>query len=334
MIASVEIHKVRGVRQGRLEGLTALTIITGPNGSGKSTVLDALLIAGGDHLETGVALAVQRHPGTWLGVDACFARGDGSRIVVQGSDGPAVTVFVERRDGHPVPELGASPGPFRSVRIAAATLGQPHGLIRSLLFAADNACLPGDQSWAGLIEQPVVLVDPSLFRDLGQEWSEVVKAGRRKAVTELLSEVVPWASNLESLQEEGGRSQLYATGDSGAVPVNLLGDGVAALLHLAIRIAPVDQGLVLIEEPEVFQHPRSLRLSARLIVAAMRRGAQVVLTTHSVELIEMIVRDSPAEDRARMSVHNLGLEQGQLRSVRFVGDVLDYGVEQAAESLR
>ena len=44
MIRHLEVSNLRGFRHFRLEGLTALTMITGRNGCGKSTVLDALLI--------------------------------------------------------------------------------------------------------------------------------------------------------------------------------------------------------------------------------------------------------------------------------------------------
>ena len=46
MITSVSIENLRGIREGRLDGLAPLTVLVGPNGSGKSTVLDALLIGG------------------------------------------------------------------------------------------------------------------------------------------------------------------------------------------------------------------------------------------------------------------------------------------------
>ncbi|MCK6507217.1 AAA family ATPase [Myxococcota bacterium] len=334
MITSIEVQAFRGVREGRLDGLSPLTILTGPNGGGKSTVLDALLVAGGADIASGAALAVQRHPGTWLGADTCYAARDGSRLTVQCEDEARFQVFLERRAAEAIPGLAGAPGPFRVIVASAAKDGQGTYRIGEVAFAADNRSHLAKPPARGPLDQPVTLVDPSLFQDLGQAWAEVVKAGRRKAVTDLLSQVVPWAGNLESLQESGGRSQLYATGDTGAVPVNLLGDGVAALLHLAIRVAPVDQGLVLVEEPEVFQHPRSLRLTAHLLLAAVERGAQVVLTTHSVELIELLVQGAGPALQDQVSLHNLALSDGRLQVARFAGDDLRYGVEQAVESLR
>src|SRR5262245_31737715 len=45
VIRSVEVTRLRGIREGKLTDLTPLVVLVGPNGSGKSTILDALLIA-------------------------------------------------------------------------------------------------------------------------------------------------------------------------------------------------------------------------------------------------------------------------------------------------
>lgn len=48
----------------------------------------------------------------------------------------------------------------------------------------------------------------------------------------------------------------------------------------------------MVEEPEVYQHPRSIRQQARALLAAMRRGVQLVVTTHSLELIDEVVSEA------------------------------------------
>ena len=43
------------------------------------------------------------------------------------------------------------------------------------------------------------------------------------------------------------------------------------------------------EEPEVHMHPGAIRQCARAILAAVRRGIQIVLSTHSLELIDALL---------------------------------------------
>jgi predicted ATPase len=44
VITAIEIEGLRGIRQGALQGLAPLTVLTGPISSGKSTVLEALSV--------------------------------------------------------------------------------------------------------------------------------------------------------------------------------------------------------------------------------------------------------------------------------------------------
>jgi predicted ATPase len=71
VIRSVEIHGLRGIREGKLTDLTPLVLLVGPNGSGKSTILDSLLIAASPRSGEGAGQAVDRrqelpHGGRWL----------------------------------------------------------------------------------------------------------------------------------------------------------------------------------------------------------------------------------------------------------------------------
>lgn len=68
MIHSIEITGFRGIRQGRLEELGKLTVLTGPNGCGKSAVLDALLVGTRADVANAAGDAVCRHPAEALAV--------------------------------------------------------------------------------------------------------------------------------------------------------------------------------------------------------------------------------------------------------------------------
>ena len=107
-----------------------------------------------------------------------------------------------------------------------------------------------------------------------------------------------------------------------------------ALIQLAVELASRPGGLVLVEEPEVYQHPAALRLTARVILATVRRGVQVVLTTHSLEQIDMLLAESTAEDHASMSLFTLALSDGTLSYGRLSGGQIADARSEIAEDLR
>jgi predicted ATPase len=72
------------------------------------------------------------------------------------------------------------------------------------------------------------------------------------------------------------------------------GDGQKRLLALAATLAGPSP--VLIEEPELCQHPGTLRRIARLLWEAVGVGKQVIASTHSADLIDLVHTMRPADD--------------------------------------
>jgi hypothetical protein len=62
-------------------------------------------------------------------------------------------------------------------------------------------------------------------------------------------------------------------------------------------------------------------MSARVIVAAVKRGIQVVLATHSLEFIDNLIEFAEGEQLLEaLSVQRLLLANGQLDTKQFPGD--------------
>lgn len=347
MIESVTIHGLRGIREGSLEGLSPLTVITGVNGCGKSTVLDALLITDAARPEEAIAHAVQRRTATrfgarwlvhnkeqraeievryggnewhrcslrWRRAPAPLAEGDARRDAVQGR----YTQHIEVEFGDATHDGHLAPGSSGTGWVA---------------FDGSNTHIASGKLERG--EQPTSwLVDPGLPILLDRAYSEATRLGRRDEIIAVLRELVPDLSSVEILSEDDGSPALYVVrGQRGAIPIGVAGDGVQALVQLATEFAALPGGSVLVEEPEVYQHPAALRLTARVLLATMRRGVQVILTTHSLELIDMLVEEARPEDIPALSLFTLALEEGVLRSGRLSGHQIQAARAEVAEDLR
>jgi len=170
---------------------------------------------------------------------------------------------------------------------------------------------------------PVVLIEagPGAHHALiHTAYTEARNDGRIKEVNELLKEIIPNFDQLEILTE-GDKPIVHIvfSGSRGSVPLAFAGDGVLAMVQLAIEIAAQPAGTVLLEEPEVHQHPAAIQRTAKTIVAAARRGIQVIISTHSLELIDGLIAYSDPGELDRLAVFRLRLDEGLLASTRIPG---------------
>ena len=149
----------------------------------------------------------------------------------------------------------------------------------------------------------------------------------------MITDLLPQIRDIEILTE-GSEPVLYLVLEDRAVPVTLSGDGVHALVRIALELASRPNGVVLLEEPEVHQHPGAMRQTVRAIWAAVRRDIQVVLTTHSLEFIDILLAEATAGDIERISVYRLELEKGRLIAVRTPGSEVAFSRGEIEEDLR
>ena len=89
-----------------------------------------------------------------------------------------------------------------------------------------------------------------------------------------------------------GRNLLYATQDGGAQYSELqMAAGERAVFRLARAIAQLDDALVLIDEVEAGLHPWAQQLlMLQLQRLALRRGLQILVTTHSAVVLDTVPR--------------------------------------------
>lgn len=117
------------------------------------------------------------------------------------------------------------------------------------------------------------------------------------------------------------------------VPAFLYGDGFKRFLEIAAATIGDRPDVTLLEEPESFQHPRYLRELANLLHAAARReGAQVILSTHSIELIDYLL--DMAAERDYPTVHRLRLVEGTLVATTLSPQAAQLARTELLEDLR
>jgi predicted ATPase len=330
VIRSVEIKGLRGIREGKLTDLSPLVVLVGPNGSGKSTVLEALLIGASPLPVEAAVQVVRRHEA--------------------GGTGPRWLLWRGGEDGQTEIRTGADPGVLRECKllldrskpegetlITLAVSDDSRGQGAGNLYATQNTL----QSWrpTGFVPvgeiQEVRLIEgyPTAFQTpLYDVYSNAARQGRQPLAKDVMGEVLPGVRNIEILTESG-RPVVYLVFDKYSVPATLCGDGILSLLQLTLQLTSA-AGVMLLEEPEVHQHPGAMRRTARVILAAVRRDIQVILTTHSLELIDALVAESSQEELPRLSLYRLFLEDGTLTSSRLAGPDVAFARSEIEDDLR
>jgi hypothetical protein len=333
MIGSIEIVRLRGIREGKLLDLTPLVVLVGPNATGKSTILDALMIGANPRPPWAMGQMVRRREG--------LSQGARWLLWKAGNEGPAEFTVTTRAGVSRKCLLSVSSQSEEYTTIEGSITDQDalgnaqsntiHALFRS-----------GEPPQVTAFFKPfpdvpeVRFIDPdvsALKTPLPQLYTGLVEQGLQRQAKELIKALIP---NLEDIQilASGNSPVLYLVYPGYAVPAAFAGDGVRLLLHLSFELAVQQGGLVLMEEPEVHMHPRAIRQCARAIVAAVRRGVQVILTTHSLELIDALVAASSDQDLEQLSLYRLQLEDGNLKSSHLPGSEVAFARTEIEDDLR
>jgi hypothetical protein len=308
MITSIQIEGLRGIRRGRLEELAPLTLLTGPNGCGKSTVLDALFLGAAEDVNEAIQVTTARRgsrTGRWLFRDQGQPRAS-LKAEGRGIEAPRTLIWEEP---------GEDAGVLRwTTRQAGSWEGAVH-------FDAHGEPRPKGHKVAGV---PITLFDTSRPTDVMDLYRRMFEQRRKRRVIESLGPLLPDLEDLERLPGPGGGDEIYLGLSVVGLPARVAGDGVQAAVQLALVLGFYDARVVLLEEPEVFLHPRSFPPIAALIVGAVREGRQVVLTTHSLELIDGLLEEASGRlgrSPVKAAVFNLALgSDGTLKGGRTAGE--------------
>lgn len=325
MITSITINGLRGISHGEVVGLAGLSILVGPNGCGKSTVLDALLIGAALDPAAGLSRAISRRAETIRGRGAYFGP---QWISYRGTVPRQITIAVDGLEKAGTTEIDALPY-GATIRTSGATAEA------RVSWSRNNCRIEQTSPRAGGV--PVALVDPieDASAPLHEVYSNAVRLGRVAFANDVLRDLIPGFDRLEILTEDNEPVLYMSIGDT-AVPVAFAGEGIRALVWTVLELAAcADGGLALLEEPEVHQHPRSLRLMTRGICAAVARGVQVVLTTHSLEMVEALLHFA-AEGAIldRTAVHLVRLRDSELTATRVEGERARFQIVEIGEDLR
>ncbi|MFN8547391.1 MAG: AAA family ATPase [Candidatus Eisenbacteria bacterium] len=297
-----------------------MNLLVGPNGSGKSTLLDAAYAAASTTPFNAVIHILQRHPGVVDSPRWCVwksgAEGPASVRMKEGESFWGVDLQVDRTSGGGIPSLRARHYSHHGYLDATVDYDRGSDIFSFSLPPGGDAIVRG--RGARMVE-----ATGHDARTLVSLYSEAVEQGKKSIVTQIVASVVPDLEDLEILSDHG-QPILHLRFADRSVPAAFAGDGVHAMLRLVAELSGIGSGLALVEEPEVHQHPRSLREIAKAVAAAADLGLQLFITTHSMEFLDALLAGLGPARSDELALYRVALAGGMLSTTRVPGaDVLE-----------
>ncbi|MGD0090552.1 MAG: AAA family ATPase [Planctomycetota bacterium] len=320
MITEIQITNFRGIANGTVSGLKLLTALVGASNSGKSTILEALYLDGcRGHL---AALAKVARVRGWVGpetVRAITYRNRRQCVIMAnqrwkleldvGQDGKSISVHFWE------------------------DIYQPK---KTLLSFDDSGGTPSDKE--NRLALDAVFIDIGTIHEVeGFEklYSDAIETGTavEEHLTALCAMLRAATKQLRILVKDN-RPLLYTIDLHGSCALHFAGDGMRRLFKVACFLAVAKGRLVLIEEPECFQHPRALEELVKLIWVAIAQGTQIVFSTHSLELLAKVFEKQKGRDLDKACLIRTRLTDGKLITGVIDGPEASERLEDVGEDLR
>ncbi len=296
----LEIQNFRGIRHGKIENFTNLNVFIGKNNTGKSTILEGI------YLNLLCQLIVTRANTVAAALD--FFESD-----------PFDVLSEKRKRGFD--EYWAYKRSFPiNISSNIYKLKIPRNLQRARKPETKNVVLL----------YPELCLNPHYplyvrehIADFGLEAIQKIA----KALTEKLG----LEENLGYIEERKGK--IYFVFEKKSVPFENVGDGLKIAFVVFAICYYLTNGVILIEEPEAHQHPRSLEFICEALVDSSKSN-QIFVSTHSLEFLE-IVLEKAKDKKVDLNVYKLSeLEDGKLKYKLYTRDVAYASIKEIGRDLR
>lgn len=296
MITSLTIGNFRGITELKLNNLGQVNVIAGKNNAGKSSVLEGLSLLlgafGGIQSFRSLLQEILIWRG-WYGPQAVedlfHVKAEFVRIeAVQAGIPWTLTLKKEVKGINALPTFRIV---LRQVDEKSPKLDtgfQMHTLVDSSVLSSFLLSSKFDPNLN------FEFITPLTLRKFGYVESLYSSAYEKKVVKDsvrILKEAYPEVEGFSPLFK-ANKWILHVETEYGVYPYYLMGEGFKNAMIIAFLSSLLRGGYLLIDSAEAFHHPKSLRVIAKtLLKGAKENDVQVFLTTHSLELIDLLLSE-------------------------------------------
>jgi predicted ATPase len=337
ILRSLKLEAFRGLRNVQLDDLAPVNLVFGTNNSGKTSLLEAVgLVLRPFDPGQWVQVARQRDIDLDLvnGLWSLFPNANTPQYeqgILSSNSLRLAAAFAELPGGVWDRHVEAT----SSTKLSYDVEGNANAVVHiqvsvdatrhEMIFGKDQRAEPSKQKWL----YRVFAVTPATHRQtriLVDHLSQIARSGRKEMVLEALR---LFDSEIQDIEENslpgGGQTILVSHKTRGMVELSSFGDGTRRVAALALTLARVSSGLLLIDEIESGIHISVLReVFGKLLRAALANDVQIVATTHSLEAMDALIAGTADVSSESLAGFYLTQRSG-------VHAVRRYGAEELAE---
>ncbi|RSN74956.1 MAG: hypothetical protein DSO07_09045 [Thermoproteota archaeon] len=341
MISSISISNFRGIKSGRIDGLTNINVLIGANGAGKSTVLEAIYLASAwaeyrdqvrNFTKFDVVARRRTQRGNWeisksflwygmntdedINISLNFKSNKIMEFKIPYQVRPLLEqrwIFLRSNDKYVTPE-------GYLLAETAVTLGM-EGIYNE--FREEIGYLRGVTLVDSMIYSNIELIERNI-------WPKIYGKRLDKNLISLIKEgYEPDADSITYVPVSPNEYALMVGFSDKAVRIDDLGDGARVSLVIASVLSTVSNTAALIEDPEVHQHPAGLeKLLNFVLKVADSNNIQLFITTQSLDFLRTLLFIYPSNCKIfalrRDNEGNLGCRQFTLDEIE---DLLESKVD-------
>ncbi|GCL41957.1 AAA family ATPase [Dolichospermum planctonicum] len=370
-LENVTIHQFRGLRDLELKDLGRINLLVGINNSGKTSVLEALEIYCHPlDIKVWLSTALQREQESRLTrpIDAIqwlFTR----YFYNQYRELKKPNIFISSSGLYSVKQLKSSYEEIERIWLSDSKKdeeidsddvpGVRKGIDLKIeiyhidhlsLFDHQYTSVEQYQLWEDeFLSRPYRKRDPRLNTSVVTPSSHRSEIGQFRLLSEarfqnfkadvikLLKQIDNNISDIEILlppESISSRFNIYIQHEKlGLAPVSTFGDGIRRLLHIALKLASVKGGILLIDELESTIHTEALQNSFRWLVKwCTEMDVQLFATTHSLEAVDALLEVT--ESDSDLVLYRLEPKEGKTKVVRHDGHRLRRLREELGQEVR
>lgn len=320
-LESIAIKNLRGIRDGRIDGLADVNVLVGRNNSGKTTVIEAITraAASGGLTQDIFGRSIEQ---LWQQARSVAFPG---MIGFAAPAKPTPLLFYRQDISDEIEITGVlcEDGPHEKTEALTFKL-LPRGVT---LNAASPTARPqgdglGQQDKHSFCSGVTVFRPADAFNGQTEQkfWPVLLSDRRDRVLTRTLNDV--FGLDAESFQLLPN-NQLTVLFHDFSLPLDVQGDGTRAAMRTLMTLSMLKSTLFMIEEPECHQHPGSLeRFANALCRLANSQLVQVIVSTHSAECVRSFMHGAKAVGSS-FAVFHLSLDNGKQDARRLDPDAVE-----------